>query len=167
MSHEERAGAMTKQEIVALLVDHDDLTRQLAWLKQQVFGSKSERRVVEPDAHQLTLGERSESTVRSEDSTTVAEHSRRKHPRSGADEKTSEPLRFDPSVPVEEIHVAPPALDQDHEVIGEKISYRWAQRPGSYVVLKSIRPVIKLKSEADVSLLASMVIDTFVYQLPL
>jgi hypothetical protein len=33
-----------------------------------------------------------------------------------------------------------------------------AQRPGSYVVLKSIRLVIKLKSEADVSLLASMVI---------
>jgi hypothetical protein len=33
MSHEARAGAMTRQEIVALLVDHDDLKPQLAWLK--------------------------------------------------------------------------------------------------------------------------------------
>jgi transposase len=56
MSHEARAGAVTRQQIVALLVDHDDLKPQLAWLKQQVFGSKPERRVADPDAHQLTLG---------------------------------------------------------------------------------------------------------------
>ena len=29
------------------------------------------------------------------------------------------------------------------EVIGEKVSYRLAQRPGSYVVLKYVRPLIK------------------------
>jgi transposase len=28
-------------------------------------------------------------------------------------------------------------------VIGEKVTYRLAQRPGSYVVLKYVRPVIK------------------------
>lgn len=44
---------MTKDEIVSLLVTHeqleqqrDDLKRQLEWLKQQLFGSKSERRFV-------------------------------------------------------------------------------------------------------------------------
>ena len=34
------------------------------------------------------------------------------------------------------------AADQ-FKVIGEKISYRLAQRPASYVVLKYVRPVIK------------------------
>ena len=50
-------------------------------------------------------------------------------------------LFFDESrVPVQTIHVpdaatAGLAADQ-FEVIGEKVSYRLAQRPGSYVVLK-------------------------------
>lgn len=56
-------------------------------------------------------------------------------------------LRFDASVPVETIEVPNPALadipvDQQ-ERIGEKITYRLAQRPGSYVVLKYVRKVIK------------------------
>ena len=32
-----------------------------------------------------------------------------------------------------------------YEVIGEKVTYRLAQRPGAYVILKYIRPVIKRK----------------------
>lgn len=191
MSHEQRAETMTRQEIVALLVDHDqlqaqrnDLARQLAWFKQQLFGSKSERRPVSPDARQLTLGESPETTKALEEATTVAAHSRRTRTALSSDEKTSESLRFDPSVPVEEIHVETPALDDEHEVIGEKISYRLAQRPGAYVVLKYIRPVIKKKADgtvscppapatvlgkslADVSLLASMLIDKFLFHLPL
>lgn len=188
MSHDERAQAMTKDEIVSLLVTHeqleqqrDDLKRQLDWLKQQLFGSKSERRFVDPDGRQLTLGENPDANISAEESTTtVAAHSRRKHP----PQEQADVLRFDPSVPVEEIRLSHPALDEEHEVIGEKISYRLAQRPAAYVVLKYIRPVIKKKSDgalvcpsvpaavlgkslADVSLLASMVIDKFLFHLPL
>jgi len=71
-----------------------------------------------------------------------------------------------------------------YEVIGEKVTYRLAQRPGAYVILKYIRPVIKRKesealscppappavfekSFADVSLLAGLLIDKFAYHLPL
>ena len=32
-----------------------------------------------------------------------------------------------------------------YEVIGEKVTYRLAQRPGAYVILKYRRPVIKRK----------------------
>jgi transposase len=50
-------------------------------------------------------------------------------------------------VPVEVIAVPNPdaeALAPDqYEVIGEKVTYRLAERPGSYVVLKYVRPVIK------------------------
>ena len=69
-------------------------------------------------------------------------------------------------------------------MIGEKVTYRLAQRPGAYVVLKYVRKVIKLKetqqihcppappavfekSLADVSLLAGLLIDKFAYHLPL
>ena len=53
-------------------------------------------------------------------------------------------------VPVEVIELAAPEAEglapDDFEVIGHKDSYRLAQRPGSYVVLKYRRPVIKLKA---------------------
>jgi transposase len=71
-----------------------------------------------------------------------------------------------------------------YEVIGEKVTYRVAQRPGAYVILKYIRHVIKRKdtealsclpappavlekSFADVSVLAGLLIDKFCFQPPL
>ena len=58
-------------------------------------------------------------------------------------------LRFDPSVPVQEILLANPEVadlpPDAYEVIGEKVTYRLAQRPGAYVILKYVRPVIKRK----------------------
>ena len=67
-----------------------------------------------------------------------------------------------------------------YEVIGEKVSHRLAQRPGSYVVLKYVRPLIKRRdtqvlscppapvgvidgSRADVSFIAGMMVDKFAY----
>ena len=109
-----------------------------------------------------------------------------KHPRDGSDES---PLFFDEAkVPVEVIVVPNPetaGLAADHfEVIGEKVSYRLAQRPGSYVVLKYPRGVIKRRdthklscpaapvgviegSRADVSFVAGMMVDKFAFHLPL
>jgi transposase len=69
-------------------------------------------------------------------------------------------------------------------VLGEKITYRLAQRPGAYVILKYLRPVsnrkdteglscpsappaVFEKSFADVSVLAGLLIDKFCYHLPL
>ena len=68
--------------------------------------------------------------------------------------------------------------------INEKISYRLAQRPGSYDNLKYVRPVIKRRdtqilscpaapvgvidgSRADVSFIAGMMLDKFAFHLPL
>lgn len=189
---------MKREEVVALLVSHEqlsalcstlashnqDLTRQLDWFKQQIFGQKSERRAPELDARQLTLGEQPAFGEELESTTTIAEHSRRKRSERETEQPETDPLRFDESVPVEEIRLSPPRIDEEHELVSEKVTYRLAQRPGSYVVLKYIRPVIKLKSDgalvcapapasvlgkslADVSLLALMAIDKFAYHLPL
>jgi transposase len=189
MNFDEQAATLDRKQIAELLVAHQQLTarnaelmRQLDWLKRQLFDSKSERRFVDPDSRQLSLGEwKPEDAPASE--ITVAEHHRRsrKQPQQKAEE---EEVRFDESVPVEEIRLPHPALDEDHEIISEKTTYRLAQRPASYVLLKYVRPVIKRKdngkivcppappavlgkSLADVSLLACMAIDKFRYHLPL
>ncbi len=81
-----------------------------------------------------------------EESVTVPEHRRRKK-RKPEEEVDAEKLRFDESVPVEEIRLPNPEVDEADETqeITEKVTYRLAQRPASYVILKYIRPVVKKK----------------------
>ena len=197
MSFEEQATRLKHEEIVALLASHhalrhehesltarlDELTRQIEWFKRQLFGSKSERRLVDPDGRQLALGEwRSKEEPGTE--ITVAEHRRRSRDRKDADAPDDAGVRFDDTVPVEEIRIEAPLADGDHEVVGEKVTLRLAKKPSSFVVLKYVRPVVKRKSDgtlscppappavlgkgvADVSLLACLAIDKFVYHLPL
>ena len=91
-------------------------------------------------------------------------------------------------VPVEVIELSSPATQGlspgQFEVIGRKTSYRLAQRPGGFVVLKYIRPVVKRKDteaisprpvpadvvegcRADVSFIAGVLIEKFAYDFPL
>ena len=67
----------------------------------------------------------------------------------GADLADESELRFDSSVPVQEILLPNPEVadlpPDAYEVIGEKVTYRLAQRPGAYVILKYRRPLIKRK----------------------
>jgi transposase len=117
----------------------------------------------------------------------VAAHTRRpatKKPDTGDD---SVPFFDETRVPIEVIELSAPEAEglapDAFEVIGHKDSYRLAQRPGSTVVLKYRRPVIKLKatqvivcpsapvgviegSRADVSFIAGLLIDKFAYHLP-
>lgn len=68
--------------------------------------------------------------------------------------------------------------------VSKKVSYRLAQRAGSYVVLKYVRPVVKRRdtqqihcapgprsviegSRADVSFIAGLLVDKFAWHLPL
>ena len=99
----------------------------------------------------------------------------------------SVPFFHETRVPIEVIELTAPEAEglapEAFEVIGHKESYRLAQRPGSTVVLKYRRPVIKIKatqvigcpsapvgviegSRADVSFIAGLLIDKFAYHLP-
>jgi transposase len=110
---------------------------------------------------------------------------RRRVARSGDDEGDGG-FRFDASVPVQVTEAPLPAgvSLETHEVVSEKVTDRLAQQPATYVVLRTIRKVMKAKSDgqltcapapaavldrclADVSLLAGMILDKFVYHLPL
>jgi transposase len=167
----------------------EQLRAQLDWFRRQLFGRKSEKRLMEPDAAQGTLGEafdRAPETPVPGKKTRVAGHDRSAAPKHPAGDEST--LFFDENrVPVEVIDVPNPetaGLDPaDFDVIGEKVSHRLAQRPGSYVVLKYVRKVVKRRdtqaiscpaapvgvlegSRADVSFLAGLLIDKLVYHLP-
>lgn len=188
------APALAVAELVDLIGklerDNVNLRRQLAWFQRQIFGQKSEKRHPDPEGVQGILGvgfDAIPDTPLPAKKTAVAAHERKTKPvGDGADESS---LFFDDKrVPVEVIAVPNPDMEllkpDQYEVIGEKVTHRLAQRPGSYVVLKYVRPLIKRKdtqalscppapvgvidgSRADVSFVVGMVIDKFDYHLPL
>ena len=120
------------------------LKQQLEWFKRQLFGSKRERYAPTPDLMQMHLGEVfavPESVA--ETRQIVPAHTRRVVRTDLARAEETVPFFDESRVPVETINVIDAeikALNVDeYDVIGEKVSYRLAQRPGSYVVLKYVR----------------------------
>jgi hypothetical protein len=125
----------------------------------------------------------------------VPAHERQK--RRTGEEVNDSGLRFGPEVPVREITLSCAELDgpqaDRYEIIDYKQSLRLARQPGSHVVLKYLRPVVRLKTagsadtapsgpglitaaaplgvldhaQVDVSFLAGMLVDKFVYHTPL
>lgn len=165
------------------------LKHQIEWFKRQLFGRKSERFAPQPDAQQMHLGElMALVTPEPAPEQDVPAHKRRKARSDFADDSASAPFFDETKVPVLTIEVPNPEAQglarEQYEVIGEKTSHRLAQRPGSYVVLKYVRPVIKRLdtqtlhcpsapvgviegSRADVSFVVGLMVDKFRWHLPL
>lgn len=202
------SGAKTRplsvDEYAAVVVERDRLSEEnrhlherlasvqhdLDWLKRQLFGEKSERRLLDVPPEQMSLGEGLERT---DEPLPPAQQKIPAHTRSAPQDKPFEgedesALFFDDSVPVQIIEVPNPeteGLAEDaYEVIGEKLSHRLAQRPSSYVILKYVRQVIKRRddqrlhcppapqgvldnSRADVSFITGLIVDKFLYHQPL
>lgn len=180
LRNREKTEALLRQEITAL-------KQQLDWFKRQLFGQKSERRIELGANGQMSLGEfLTQPTLPEPKGRQVAAHTRQPAIRRNDDEAV--PFFDETRFPVEVIELRAPETDglspEDYEVISHKESYRLAQRPGSYVVIKYRRPVVKIKSRqalvcaaapagiidgsrADVSFVAGLLIDKFAYHLPL
>jgi transposase len=178
--------------ISQLKTRNSELEKQVAWFKQQIFGVKSERRegpiII---GNQLYLG----NTYRAVDSKApaptviVKEHPRKKSNKQELPGDCGESgLRFDDSIPIEEVPVPNPeveGLDADeYEVLRVETVDRLAQKKGSFYVRRYMKKVVKLKKEerisepamppavlegsfADVTFLAGMLVDKFVYHTPL
>jgi transposase len=167
------------------------LQHQLEWFRRQLFGTKSERLSVLENAQQLCLGEalapaEREAPAREQ---AVAAHTRRRAPRdAAAGDAESIPFFDEARVPVQTIELPVPEIAgltaDEVEVIGEKVTHRLAQRPGSYVILKYVRPVVKRRdtetihcapapagvlegSRAEVSFVVGLILDKFAYHMPL
>jgi len=159
------------------------LEHQIEWFRRQIFGQKSERFAPEPDPSQMHLGETFPVPALSvEERKHIPAHTRRSARQDGAESGADLKFFDESKVPVQTItlvHADVEGLSPDqYEVIGEKVTYRIAQRPGAYHVMKYRRPVIKLKasgkilalptpdgvlegSRADVSFAAGLLMDKF------
>jgi len=166
----------------------DQMQQQLDWFKRQLFGQKSEKRLLVDSTIQQSLfdGMLPKEAPSQPMTKTVAAHERKLKQRDGC--TTDSGLRFDDSVPVQVVEILPDELKGDdadrYEVISQKVTFRLAQQRASFVVIEERRPVIKEKdtqklittpaparvldnSFADVSFLVGMLIDKFLYHLPL
>lgn len=166
-----------------------ELQQRIDWFTRQLFGEKSEKTIHDSGAlEQLWLGGKAPEQGEEPATTTIKEHVRKRLGKEALYDDCGETgLRFDSSVPVEEISCPPMevyGLSPDkYEVIDTKVTERLCQR-SSYFVKRYLRPVVKLKanselvtagapesvferSYADVTLLSGILVDKFQYHLPL
>ena len=187
----DEAAALGAWQVVELSRELVAAKHQLDWFKRQIFGEKSERRIIESADGQMSLGNAltpaQTGVPPSPVDRPVAAHTRSAATRKPDTGDDSVPFFDETRVPIEVIELSAPEAEglapEAFEVIGHKESFRLAQRPGSYLVLKYRRPVIKIKatqaivcpsapagvidgSRADVSFLAGLLIDKFAYHLP-
>jgi transposase len=184
----QQENAQLSARVADLSEQLDGVRRQLEWFKRQFFGRTSERRREFDDVAQASLFEAlgMEVAPGAEAPTEQIRYERRKKCRDGA--LNEQGLRFDDSVPVETVVIIDAAVEAipqaEREVVGEKVTHRLAQEPGSYKVIRYVRPVVKRRdtgqlvsapapanvlerSAVDVSFLAGMLVDKFRYHLPL
>jgi transposase len=185
--------SMSAAELAALVHSQAEkiaaLEHQLEWFRRQIFGQKSERFAPEPDPNQLHLGETFPAPAAPvEERKPITAHSRRSAQHDGAENSEELPFFDESKVPVRILTLYPSEVqglaEDQYKIIGEKVTYRIAQRPGAYEVLKIRRPVVKILSSAqilsvpsppaildggraDVSFAAGLLMDKFAWHIPL
>lgn len=175
-----------QDQLASVSQERDELKRQLDWFKRELFGPRSERREVHPDQMALFESLQQRLAPHDERQTRVPAHTRGKKRR--GDEVNDIGLRFSHDVPVEIIEQSVPELEgpnaDDYKIVDWRESRRLASEPGTHVVMIYRRPVVARKdgrciiepnapvgplgyAQADVSFIAQMLIDKFVYHTPL
>lgn len=184
--------AVAVEENRALKEQVSLLKQRVEWFEKQFFGRKSEKRVFDLPQQPSLLGfsEQELHKLRGEEAekkTIIYQRGTGQKQRPD-DCVNDSGLRFGENVPVKRIPVQPPELqggDADQwEVIDTRFSYKIAQQPASFVVLQYELPVLKRQgsqemattpmhpqvldnSVADVSFLVGLLVDKFLYHLPL
>ena len=164
-----------------------ELKEQLEWFQNQLFGKKSEKIVIDlkNQYYQLTFDGFEVDNSKNQEGTTIPTHKRKKPNRNGRDKIT-----LPPNIPVEKIILDIPedqkiCKETGHHLvkIGEEITHKLANKPGSYYIKEYIRPKYALPNEgilteelpdsiiprcrADESFLAEILTRKFADHLPL
>ncbi len=169
------------KEIRDLALKNADLTHQLEQLKKLIYGRKSERFIpASPESTQLSLFddvEVVEQTPAAEKETITYERNKKQ-----SDHKGRQLLASCSHLPAEE-EVIDIAHDEGDKHIGDEVSEKLAYKPGKLYIKRVIRrkykkaneeriiiaPVVEepiARCEADVTLLAYIVVSKFVDHLP-
>ena len=186
----EHVIALLREENQAQREEINELKHQLEWFKRQLFGGKSEK-CLPSDSPQMSLGEdvMGKRPQRPEPKKQKITYERGVGPKVRPGDCVSDKgLRFSPDVPVKTIRLSAPGLDEAEadqlELVTVNKHYRLAQRPASFVVICYEQPVYKRKdtqqmmrvpmvsgvldkSLADVSFLSGLLVEKFVYHMPL
>lgn len=177
--------AISSQEYADLKRENQTLKMRVEWLERQIFGAKSEKHH-EPCPHQVQIdfGLSSEPSPPKNEAVAVKPYKRKK--KRSNEIVTDQGLRFEDHVPVETLVVEPQELRDnpgDYEIM-TRHAYRIGQNPISHKVIhieyRTIKhkktgvvttahalPNVLEKSITDVSFLAMMLIDKFLYHMPL
>lgn len=176
------------QEVAQLRDENLELKSRIAWFEKQVFGSKSEKRIID-HPHQHSLLTEPTQTAPEPTTVTVPAHERGTAKKQRPEDcVTDTGLRFGENVPVQVVRLEPPELsgpDADqYAIVSIEISHKLAQPNNGYTVIRYEKVVIQRKGDnalisapmlaqvldssiADVSLLAGLLVDKFLYHLPL
>lgn len=186
-----------QSQFQAIQTKLSEAQERIRWFETQLFGRKSEKRHSDtspPGSIQLYINQQLQEEVeqaqaqKATEITEVAPYKRGKAKKIQLENAVSETgLRFDDSVPVKVIKVPNQAIEglnpEDYEVISTTVVHRLAQT-NCHLVLRYEMDVVKLKatkevfnterptsvfdnSFADVSFLARLIIDKFMYHMPL
>lgn len=163
------------------------LEEQLAWLKRQIFGKKSER-IVDTNSEQLKFDGFEGGDPQKAETQIIPAHDRKKRTSTGKDT-----IKIPDDLPVETTVVDIPEEEKvcketgiPLQKIGEEVSHKLAHRPGSYFLKRIVRPKyahpeqeergvavapmpdsLLPKCRADESLLAEIITQKFGDHLPL
>lgn len=176
------------EKIIQLDQKVHHLEEQLAWLKRQIFGKRSEREVSDLNNQQLLLEGFESPAHKEEKKKPIAAHERKKPDRNGQDKIT-----LPDDLPVETTVLDIPDEQKVCQETGEplvqigvEVSHKLAHKPGSYFIKEIIRPKyahpkkeengiltadlpdsLLPRCRADESLLAEVITKKFADHLPL
>ena len=140
------------------------LEEQLAWFKRQIFGKRSEKVFSNLNEQQLELAgfERQENS--SEEAQTIPAHSRKKPNRNGQDKIT-----LPADLPVQTVILDLPDVQKicpETGValvkIGEEVTHKLVQEPGSYYIKEIIRPKYANPSRPEAGVLIAELPDSII-----
>jgi len=98
-------------QVDTLTLENAKLQRQVAWFQRQLFGRKSEKRILDSPTQETLSGlfPEEDEPEKTDQTVTIAEHSRKKKDLSGTPDDSG--LRFNENeVPVKEIKIDAPEL---------------------------------------------------------
>jgi transposase len=144
--------AQAHQEITQLKQTVSYLEEQLAWLKRQIFGPKSEKTIKSLNESQLLLeGFIQQQAAKPEEKNKISAHDRKKPNRNGKDTIT-----LPPDLPVERQVIDIPEEEkicqetgQPLVRIGEEVTHKLAHKPGSYFLKEIVRPKYALPKDGE------------------
>ena len=139
------------------------LEEQLSWLKRQIFGKRSEKLIAVLNEQQLGL-EGFGQKESSEDTQTIQTHHRKKPNRNGQDKIT-----LPDDIPVETVILdlpeeqkTCPETGEALVKIGEEISVKLSQKPGTMYLKKIIRPKYAHPSKEENGILIAEMPDSII-----